>query len=119
MTSPTRYERTLANCARSLSDFIALQLDEQADEFWPAFRSWVNANRQAATMHAGAFIGEYMAAKADKKTQGERVTNTGPWNKFISSRDSALHHPSARYLLVRANNAQHYEDRTPEDAVLT
>jgi hypothetical protein len=66
----TRYERTLANCARSLSDFIALQLDEPSspDDFWSNFRSWVKANRQAATKHAGAFVGKYMAAKADNKT---------------------------------------------------
>ena len=44
MASPTRYERTLQNCARSLSDFIALQREEQPDDFWPTFRSWVRAN---------------------------------------------------------------------------
>jgi hypothetical protein len=56
--SPTRYERTLHNCcARSLSDLIALQLDEPSDEFGPTFRSWVRENRQAATKYAGAFVG--------------------------------------------------------------
>ena len=68
MASPTRYERTLQNCARSLSDFIALQLDEPSDEFWSTFRSWVMSNRQAATKYAGAFVGKYMVEKADNKT---------------------------------------------------
>jgi hypothetical protein len=72
MASPTRYERTLHDCARSLSDFIALQLDEPSDDFWPTFRSWVRANRQAATKYAGAFVGKYMAEKADNKTISER-----------------------------------------------
>ena len=57
MASPTRYERTLQNCARSLSDFIALHLDEPSDDFWLTFRSWVRTNRQAATKYAGAFAG--------------------------------------------------------------
>jgi hypothetical protein len=82
-SSPSRYERTLLNCARSLSDFIALQLDEQADEFFPAFKSWVKANRQAATMHAGAFIAEYMAAKADKKTVDHTLRlHIASWKTF-------------------------------------
>ena len=68
MASPTRYEKTLAHCARSLSDFIALQLDEPSDEFWPTFRSWVMSNRQAATKYAGVFVGKYMVEKADNKT---------------------------------------------------
>ncbi len=68
MTSPTRYERTLHNCSRSLSNFIALQREEQPDDCWPTFRSWVKANRHAATKYAGAFVGKYMAEKADNKT---------------------------------------------------
>ena len=68
MTSPTRYERTLANRARSLSDFIALQREEQPDDFWPTFRSWVKANRRGATKHAGAYVGKYLTDKADNKT---------------------------------------------------
>jgi hypothetical protein len=50
MTLPTRYERTLHNYARSLSDFIALQLDEPSDDFWSTFRSWVKANRRGAVV---------------------------------------------------------------------
>ena len=73
MASPTRYERTLANCARSLSDFIALQREEQPDDCWPTFRSWAKANRQAATKYAGAFVGKYMAEKADNKTLDQSI----------------------------------------------
>jgi hypothetical protein len=83
MTSPTRYERTLANCARSLSDFIALKLEEQADDFWPTFWSWVRANRQAATKHAGAFVGQYMADKADNKTFDQSLgIHIASWKTF-------------------------------------
>jgi hypothetical protein len=83
MTSPTRYERTLANCARSLSDFIALQREEQPDDCWPTFRSWVRANRQAATKYAGAFVGKYMADKADNKTLDQSLgIHIASWKTF-------------------------------------
>jgi len=84
MASPTRYERTLHNCARSLSDFIALQLDEpSSDEFWPTFRSWVRANRQAATKYADAFVGKYMAEKADNKTLDQSLgLHIASWKTF-------------------------------------
>ena len=83
MASPTRYERTLANCARSLSDFIALQREEQPDDFWPTFRSWVRANRQAATKHAGAFVGKYMAEKAGNKTLDHSLgLHIASWKTF-------------------------------------
>jgi hypothetical protein len=81
--SPTRYERTLHNCARSLSDFIALQRDEQPDDFWPTFRSWVRANRQAATKYAGAFVGKYTADKADNKTLDQSLgIHIASWKTF-------------------------------------
>ena len=83
MASPTRYERTLQNCARSLSDFIALHLDEQPDDFWPTFRSWVRANRHAATKYAGALIGKYMAEKADNKTLDHTLgIHIASWKTF-------------------------------------
>jgi hypothetical protein len=69
MASPSRYERTLGNYARSLSDFIALQLDEPSDDFWSNnFPSWVKANRRGATKHAEAYVRKYLIDKADNKT---------------------------------------------------
>jgi hypothetical protein len=83
MASPTRYEKTLAHCARSLSDFIALQLDEPSDEFWPTFRSWVMSNRQAATKYAGLFVGKYMVEKADNKTLDQSLgLHIASWKTF-------------------------------------
>jgi hypothetical protein len=83
MTSPTRYERTLVNCARSLSDFIALHLEEQADDFWPTFRSWIKVNREAATKFVGAFVGKYMVEKADNKTLDQSLgIHLASWKTF-------------------------------------
>jgi hypothetical protein len=51
--------------------------------FAPPFRSWVRANRQAATKYAGAFVGKYMADKADNKTLDQSLgLHIASWKTF-------------------------------------
>ena len=65
--SPTRYERTLANCARDLSDFagrIGAGWDEER------FREWAHEHRSEATKQAGRFLARLLRDKAANQSVG-------------------------------------------------
>ena len=61
--SPTRYERTLRNCARALSDFAGCT---EPGAFWDEerFREWVRKHRAEATKHSGQFVARLLRDKA-------------------------------------------------------
>jgi hypothetical protein len=53
--SPTRYERTLRNCARALSDFAGCT---EPGAFWDEerFREWARDHRAEATKHVNQHV---------------------------------------------------------------
>ncbi len=69
--SPTRYERTLRNCARALSDFAgcsepgaAINWDEER------FREWARSHRAEASKQAGRFVARLLRDKAANASVG-------------------------------------------------
>jgi hypothetical protein len=67
--SPTRYERTLANCARDLSDFAGCT---KPGAFWDesSFREWAHEHRSEATKQAGRFVARLLRDKAANQSVG-------------------------------------------------
>jgi hypothetical protein len=67
--SPTRYERTLRNCARDLSDFAGCSEPGAAwDE--ARFREWAREHRSEATKQAGRFVARLLRDKAANQSVG-------------------------------------------------
>jgi hypothetical protein len=67
--SPTRYERTLRNCARDLSDFAGCAEPGAAfDE--NSFREWAREHRCEVTKHAGRFVALLLRDKAANQSVG-------------------------------------------------
>ena len=60
--SPTRYERTLRNCARALSDFAGCT---EPGAFWDEerFREWAREHRAESTKQAGRFVARLLRDK--------------------------------------------------------
>jgi hypothetical protein len=67
--SPTRYERTLRNCARALSDFAGCT---EPGAFWDEerFREWAREHRAEATKQAGRFVARLLRDKAANQSVG-------------------------------------------------
>ena len=66
--SPTRYERTLRNCARDLSDFAGCTEGAIWDE--ERFRQWAREHRCEATKQAGRFVARLLRDKAANQSVG-------------------------------------------------
>ena len=66
---PTRYERTLRNCARALSDFAGCT---EPGAFWDegSFREWAREHRCEATKQAGRFVARLLRDKAANQSVG-------------------------------------------------
>ena len=67
--SPTRYERTLRNCARALSDFAGCT---EPGAFWDEerFREWAHEHQSEATKQAGRFLARLLRDKAANQSVG-------------------------------------------------
>jgi hypothetical protein len=65
--SPTRYERTLRNYARALSDFAGC-----TGAMWDEarFREWAREHRADATKQAGRFVARLLREKAENQSVG-------------------------------------------------
>jgi hypothetical protein len=67
--SPTRYERTLRNCARDLSEFAGCT---KPGAFWDEarFREWAHEHQSEATKHAGRFLARLLRDKTANQSVG-------------------------------------------------
>jgi hypothetical protein len=67
----TRYERTLRNCARELSEF-ARGAEASAGAVFDedSFREWAGSNRAEATKKAGMFVARLLVSKAANQSVG-------------------------------------------------
>ncbi len=67
--SPTRYERTLRNCTRALSDFAGCT---EPGAVWDdaRFREWAREHRSEATKQAGRFVARLLRDKAANQSVG-------------------------------------------------
>ena len=69
MAEMTRYERTLRNCARELSEFA--RGAEAGGEFEEdSFREWARSHRAQATKQAGIFLARLLRDKAANQSVG-------------------------------------------------
>ena len=89
--SPTRYERTLRNCARALSDFAGCT---EPGAFWDEerFREWVREHRAEATKQAGRFVARLLRDKAANQSVGYTARlHVAAWKAYgISVEQSVL-----------------------------
>ncbi len=69
--SPTRYERTLRNCARALSDFAGCT-EPGASWDEERFREWAREHRAEASKQAGWFVARLLR---DKWLHGRRTAS--------------------------------------------
>ncbi len=65
-----RYERTLRNCARALSDFAGCTEPGVAHWDEERFREWARQHRAEATKQAGRFVARLLRDKAGNATLG-------------------------------------------------
>ena len=89
--SPTRYERTLRNCARALSDFAGCT---EPGAFWDEerFREWAREHRAEATKQAGRFVARLLRDKAANQSVGYTARlHVAAWKSYgVSVEQSVL-----------------------------
>ena len=89
--SPTRYERTLANCARDLSDFAGCT---KPGAFWDEarFREWAHEHQSEATKQAGRFVARLLRDKAANQSVGYTARlHVAAWKAYgVSVEQSVL-----------------------------
>jgi hypothetical protein len=89
--SPTRYERTLRNCARDLSDFApGAEPGAVFDE--GSFREWAREHRCEATKQAGRFVARLLRDKAANQSVGYTARlHVAAWKAYgVSVEQSVL-----------------------------
>jgi hypothetical protein len=89
--SPTRYERTLRNCARVLSDFAGCS-EPGADLDETRFREWAPQHRAEATKQAGRFVARLLRDKAANQSVGYTARlHVAAWKAYgVSFEQSVL-----------------------------
>ena len=88
--SPTRYERTLRNCARALSDFAGCT---EPGAFWDEerFREWAREHRAEATKQAGRFVARLLRDKAANQSVGYTARlHVAAWKAYGVSVEQAV-----------------------------
>ena len=70
----SKHEKRLLRCVKDLSNFVSMRVGEaDKDVFWSNFRAWTGENKEAATLHAGAYVASYLDAKSGNVSVGHSL----------------------------------------------